>query len=156
VTAINAVETDLGPFLRRGGKILFYNGWNDNMSPLYPVEYYNQIVERVGQDAARSVRLFMIPGMGHTPGNGNRPYDRTAPPANGYSFDPMAILAPWRETGQSPVQFTVDHRTGGQLDRQLLVCAFPLRAEYLGQGDPMQPGSYECRPVRAPSTRPPA
>ncbi|MEQ1758190.1 MAG: tannase/feruloyl esterase family alpha/beta hydrolase [Vicinamibacterales bacterium] len=153
VAAINAVETDLRPFLRRGGRILFYNGWNDNMSPLYPIEYYEQIVERAGGDADRAVRLFMIPGMGHTPGNGNRPYDRTAPPANGYSFDPMAILTRWRETGQPPAQFTVDHRTSGRVDRQLLVCAFPQGAAYLGQGDPMQANSYECRPRRLPAAR---
>jgi feruloyl esterase len=151
VAAINAIETDLRRFIRRGGKILFYNGWNDNMSPLYPIQYYKGIVERTGSAAARSVRLFMIPGMGHTPGNGNRPYDRTAPPPSGYSFDPMAILTRWRETGQPPAQFTVDHRAGGRVDRQLLVCAFPLRAEYRGQGDPMQAGSYECRPAGATS-----
>jgi len=153
VTAVNAVETDLRPFLRRGGKVLFYNGWNDNMSPLYPVEYYTQIVERSGEDAARAVRLFMIPGMAHTPGNGNRPYDKSAPPANGYSFDPMTILTRWRETGEPPAQFPVDHRTGGRVDRQLLVCAFPQRAEYLGQGDPMQAASYECRPPRGAAAR---
>ncbi|MGE0593219.1 MAG: tannase/feruloyl esterase family alpha/beta hydrolase [Vicinamibacterales bacterium] len=145
VSAVNAVETDLRPFIRRGGRILFYNGWNDNMSPLYPIEYYTQVAETAGADADTAVRLFMIPGMGHTPGNGNRPYDRTAPPPNGYSFDPMAILTRWRETGQAPEQFTVDHRTNGQLDRQLLVCAFPQRAEYRGQGDAMQAASYVCR-----------
>jgi feruloyl esterase len=153
VAAINAVETDLRPYLRRGGRILLYNGWNDNMSPLYPIEYYRQVVERSGEDADRSVRLFMIPGMGHTPGNGNRPYDRATPPANGYSFDPMAVLTRWRETGQPPEQFTVDHRIAGRLDRQLLVCAFPRRAEYLGQGDPMQASSYECRPPSGSAVR---
>jgi feruloyl esterase len=153
VTAVNAVETDLGPFLRRGGKVLFYNGWNDNMSPLYPVEYYTQIVERSGDAAAGAVRLFMIPGMAHTPGNGNRPYDKSAPPANGYAFDPMTVLARWRETGEPPAQLTVDHRTGGRVDRQLLVCAFPQRAEYRGQGDPMQASSYECRLPRSAATR---
>jgi len=65
----------------------------------------------------------------------------------------MAILTRWRETGQPPEQFTVDHRTSGRRDRQLLVCAFPQRAEYLGQGDPMQASSYECRPPRGPAAR---
>ncbi len=153
VAAVNAIETDLRPFIRRGGKVLFYNGWNDNMSPLFPIQYYRGIVERTGSEATGAVRLFMIPGMGHTPGNGNRPYDRTAPPAGGYSFDPMAILARWRESGQPPEQFPVDHRTGGTVDRQLLVCAFPQRAEYRGQGDPMQAGSYECRPPVTASAR---
>ncbi|MGE3401531.1 MAG: tannase/feruloyl esterase family alpha/beta hydrolase [Vicinamibacterales bacterium] len=145
VAAINAIEPDLRPFLQRGGKVLFYNGWNDNMSPLYPIQYYGEIRQASGREAEDAVRLFMIPGMAHTPANGNRPYDRFAPPPNGYSFDPMAVLARWRESGQPPERFTVDHRTDGRVDRQLLVCAFPQRAEYRGQGDPMQASSYECR-----------
>jgi feruloyl esterase len=145
VSAINAIDPDLRPFFRRGGRILFYNGWNDNMSPLYPIQYYEQILAASAGAADDAVRLFMIPGMAHTPANGNRPYDRSAPPPNGYSFDPMPILTRWREAGQPPRQFTVDHRTDGRVDRQLLACAFPQRGEYRGQGDPMQAGSYECR-----------
>jgi feruloyl esterase len=145
VAAVNAIETDLRPFIRRGGKLLFYNGWNDNMSPLYPIEYYQQVADTAGAAADRSVRLFMIPGMGHNPANGTRPYDRANPPADGYSFDPMPILTRWRETGEPPDRFAVDHRTSGTVDRQLLVCPFPQRGEYRGTGDPMQSGSYECR-----------
>jgi feruloyl esterase len=152
-SAVNAIEPDLRPFIRRGGKLLFYNGWNDNLSPLYPIEYYRRVAETTGGDADKSVRLFMIPGMGHNPANGNRPYDRANPPANGYSFDPMPLLTRWRETGQAPDQFAVDHRTGGRLDRQLLVCPYPQRAEYRGTGDPMQSGSYQCRMVERPAAQ---
>jgi feruloyl esterase len=143
--AVNAIEADLRPFIQRGGKILFYNGWNDNMSPLYPVEFYQQVAQATGAEAGRAVRLFMIPGMGHNPANGNRPYDRFNPPPNGYSFDPMPILTRWRETGEPPTEFVVDRRINGSVDRQLLVCPFPERAEYQGFGDPMRPDSYQCR-----------
>jgi len=153
VSAVNAIEADLRPFIRRGGKLLFYNGWNDNLSPLYPIEFYRRVAETTGADAGKSVRMFMIPGMGHNPANGNRPYDRSNPPPNGYSFDPMPLLTRWREAGQPPDQFAVDHRTNGKVDRQLLVCEYPQRAEYRGTGDPMQSASYQCRLAERPAAR---
>jgi feruloyl esterase len=144
VSALNAIDTNLQPFVRRGGKIFLYNGWNDNMSPLWPIEYYRRLTEGLGDDTHGSVRLFMIPGMGHNPANGARPYDPKYPPADGYSFDPMPLLVRWRESGQPPEQFIVDHRNNGRLDRTLLVCSFPRRADYRGAGDPLQGASYHC------------
>jgi feruloyl esterase len=154
VTDVNGFETDLRPFIARGGKIFFYVGWNDNMSPLHSIEYYQRIADTIGPDAPSVVRLFMIPGMGHNPANGTRPYDRSAPPPNGYSFDPMPIITAWRERGEAPDRVIVDHRTDGRVDRQLLTCPYPQKGVYRGTGDPMVAGSYECRaPAAASASR---
>ena len=70
VAAVNAVETDLRPFTRRGGKLLFYNGWNDNMSPLYPIEFYQRVAKTVGASADQ-IRLPV-----HDSWNGAQPGER--------------------------------------------------------------------------------
>jgi feruloyl esterase len=144
VAFVNGAETDLRPFIKRGGKIFFYVGWNDNMSPLHSVEYYKQIAAVLGPNAADAIRLFMIPGMGHNPANGTRPYERQAPPPDGYSLDPMAVLTAWKEHGMPPQQIVVSHRTKGVEDRQLLVCPYPAVAQYTGAGSPTSAASYRC------------
>ena len=65
---MSAVNRDLGPFKRRGGKLLMYTGWADPVAaPLDIVKYYEGVVSTMGglEDTQQFFRFFMAPGMGH-------------------------------------------------------------------------------------------
>ncbi|HEU5401596.1 MAG TPA: tannase/feruloyl esterase family alpha/beta hydrolase, partial [Terriglobales bacterium] len=64
---VNAVDPNLEPFRKRGGKLILYHGWNDPAIPaLNTIDYYQSVTSKMGQQNAESfVRLYMVPGMQH-------------------------------------------------------------------------------------------
>jgi feruloyl esterase len=133
---INANNPDLSKFVRHGGKLLLIGGWNDTaIAPSTNYDYFNSVVAKLGTKARDSVRLFMVPGMGHWPG-GNGP--------STFDLDTIAILDNWKSTGQAPDQLIAQHRTAGQADRKILVCAYPNAAIYNGSGSPDDPANFHC------------
>lgn len=136
---INANNPDLSKFVRHGGKLLLIGGWNDAaIAPSTNYDYFNAVVAKMGNRAKNSVRLFMIPGMGHCPG-GNGP--------STFDIDTIAILDRWRSTGQAPEQLIAQHRTAGRADRKILVCAYPNAAIYKGSGSFDDPANFRCAPT---------
>lgn len=79
-----AVDSNLGAFQKAGGKLLLYHGWAD---PVVPPEdtiaCCEQVASSLGPQTESSVRLFMVPGMGHCSGG---------PGAT--AFDPRGVLDP--------------------------------------------------------------
>jgi len=136
---INANNPDLSKFVRHGGKLLLIGGWNDTaIAPSTKYDYFNSVVAKMGPKAKESVRLFMVPGMGHCPG-GNGP--------STFDVDTIAMLDKWRSTGQPPEQVIAQHRTNGQADRKILVCAYPNGAIYKGSGSSDDPANFRCAPT---------
>jgi feruloyl esterase len=112
---LGATEPDISAFLDRGGKLLIYGGWNDTAIPTQVATgYYESVVRAVGEAKARnSVRLFMIPGMGHCP---------AAPTAmDGYFFDPLPVIEAWQQGGAAPNEIAVRRRSGGRDERTIMV-----------------------------------
>jgi feruloyl esterase len=100
-----------------------------------PVNFDSDVAAKMGTKAKNSVRLFMVPGMGHCPG-GNGP--------STFDLDTIAILDKWKSTGQAPEQANAQHRTNGQPDRKILVCAYPNVAIYKGSGSFDEPTNFRC------------
>ena len=88
---INALDPDLGAFIKRGGKLIQYHGWSDpQISPGNSAQYYRRVVDALGgaPHVQDGYRLFMAPGMGHCSG-GDGPS----------TFDMVAVLEQWVEQG---------------------------------------------------------
>jgi Tannase and feruloyl esterase. len=91
----NAANTNLKPFMSRGGKLLMWHGLaDDSVSPTFSLAYYQGVVSELGQSSVDSfLKLFLLPGVGHC-GGGN-------------GFDQINLLTPlmaWVEEHQAPQQ----------------------------------------------------
>jgi feruloyl esterase len=140
-----AVEKDLTPFKKRGGKLLMYTGWSDPVVPPQDaVAYYDGVVKTMGGlDKTREFfRLFLAPGMGHCSGG---------PGPN--QFDALAALEQWVEKGVAPDKLIASHNTNGKVDRTRPLCAYPLVARWKGAGSTDEAASFACVPEPAATRR---
>ncbi len=128
---LTAVSEDLMAFTRRGGKLLMYHGWSDpQIPPLASVNYYTKIQPKTARD---SVRLFMVPGMGHCAG-GEGPN----------TFNMVGPLDEWVEHHEPPARIVASHLTDGKVDRTRPLCAYPQVARYKGTGDINEAENFVC------------
>ncbi len=128
---INAINPNIKPFLDHGGKLLMYHGWADpGVPPLASVSYYKTAVDTLGGEAkmSSSIRLFMVPGMGHC-GGGEGPN----------TFDMMSAMTAWRENGRTPERI-IASRAG----RTRPLCAYPQVAKYKGSGSIDDAENFVC------------
>jgi feruloyl esterase len=131
---IEAVQTDLSAFKARGGKLLIYHGWNDpGPSPLNTIDYYNGVLETMGQDQDDWMRLFLMPGVGHC-GGGVGP-DQA---------DFLGALDEWVEDGKAPDRIVASRTRNGETDMTRPLCAFPAVAVWDGVGDPNDAQAFSC------------
>ena len=134
LTAID--PQSISAFVGRGGKLLTYHGWSDqDIAPLASVNFYKSTTNAVGDaKASSSLRLFMVPGMGHC-GGGEGPN----------TFDMMPPLEQWVEKGQAPTRVVASHSTNGTVDRTRPLCAYPQVARYTGTGSTDDAANFTCR-----------
>lgn len=131
---IDAVDPNLQSFFSRGGKVLMYHGWNDQLvAPMNSVNYYQAVVGAT-KSSADSIRLFMMPGMNHCRGG--------AGPDN---FDRMAVIERWVEKGDAPKQIVAEHSTNGVVDRRRPLCPHPQVAVYTGKGSLDDAANFTCK-----------
>src|SRR4029077_6720354 len=99
------------------------------------VNFYKGAVSAIGDaKASSSLRLFMVPGMGHC-GGGEGPN----------TFDMMPSLEQWVEKGQAPTRVVASHSTNGKVDRTRPLCAYPQVARYTGTGSTDEAANFTCR-----------
>jgi hypothetical protein len=116
---LDAVNPDLTPFTKHGGKLIQYHGWNDPaIPPKGSVRYHDELGARMGQTAG-FYRLYMIPGMLHCQGG-----------AGPGTVDWLSLLDRWVEAKAAPGEVTA---TGAGGVSQLL-CPYPGVARKAGDG----------------------
>jgi len=134
---LNARNPDLSKYFSRRGKLLLLGGWNDTaIAPSSNYDYYNEVIVKMGNKARNSMRLFMVPGMGHCP---------VPTGGTGFSIDTQSVLEQWQSSGKPPDQVIAEQRTNGKLERKTLVCAYPQIAVYKGNGSLDDPANFFCR-----------
>jgi feruloyl esterase len=142
--AINR-STDIGAFISRGGKLIFYHGLSDSGPPWpYTLQYFLDVAALNGglAGAANFMKLYLIPNMGHC--GGNAATDR---------FDVLTPLVNWVENSVAPDTIaasgtsffsTVGTQTGLPTTRSRPLCPYPKTLQYAG-GDIATAASYQCQ-----------
>jgi len=129
--AYEANDPNIAAFIKHGGKLLLWHGWNDwGPSPWMAIDYFEQVNKAI-PNAASSVRLFMAPGVEHCSGG-----------VGADQFDGVGALDAWVQSGTAPSRL-VAARTRPQMTRPL--CAYPAVPQYKGSGDPNAAESFDCR-----------
>ncbi|ARN19569.1 hypothetical protein A4W93_06380 [Piscinibacter gummiphilus] len=134
---VDSDNPDIGAFVRRGGKLIMYHGWNDTLIPAgNTVRHYERASAIVGNTITDNARLFMVPGMQHCSG-GNSPN----------VFDMVPHLEAWVERGQAPERVIATQRsalsTTPVATRPL--CPWPKTAVYNGTGSTKDAVNFTCQ-----------
>lgn len=147
---LNATNPDLDTFRSHGHKLLLYHGWGDSLvAPGETINYYEAVRTRdaelnphrdsseAGGSIDASVRLFMVPGMGHCGGG-----------PGAASFDPLNAMVKWVEDGTAPdvliAAKSISASKSGSITQQRLLCPYPQVARYWGAGNADDASAYVC------------
>jgi len=135
---LNATNPDLREFRKRGGKLVQWHGWSDQLiAAENSIDYYESVVSLFGgnlADVQNFYRLFMAPGTIHCGGG---------PGPN--TFDIQMVLEQWVEKGIAPDQILATHSINGVVDRSRPLCPYPQVAAYKGKGDTNDASNFTCQ-----------
>jgi pimeloyl-ACP methyl ester carboxylesterase len=142
---------DLSAFRNRGGKLIVYHGWADQLiMPEGTVQYYESVKQKMG-DPSDFAKLYMVPGMGHCSGgagpNSFGQGNSTTVPRTP-DRDVFRALMAWSEKGAAPASITATHFTNNTttlpVDRTRPLCPYPQVARYKGTGSTDDAASFSC------------
>jgi hypothetical protein len=133
-TILNATDTDLSAFQRRGGKLIMYFGWADpQLNPMMGVEYYEKVAERLGSGTGDFFRLFMVPGMFHCGGG-----------IGTSTFDAATPLVKWVESASAPETIAASRVVDNKVVRTRPLCPYPRVGRYQGAGSIDEAANFAC------------
>lgn len=133
---VDADNPDLSAFHNRGGRMITYFGWADQvLNPLMGVDYYESVRKTMGAEkAAEFYRLFMVPGMFHC--------------RMGYgtdTFDAFTPLMDWVENGKAPDVIEAKKIVADKTVMTRPLCPYPQSAHYSGSGDVNDGANFACK-----------
>ena len=134
---VNGVNPDLRKFVARGGKLLMYEGYADpTIPPGFAIDYYKSAVAKVGaKNSKDSLRLYMVPGMDHCPGDGN----------GVNRLDMLNVLNQWLETKKAPNEIVAPRVEEGKTVFTRPLCPYPQVAAYKGTGSTSDAANFVCK-----------
>jgi len=150
---------DLFEFRQRGGKMITYHGWSDQLIfPRGSIDYFKRVVAaNGGLERVRGFdRLFMVPGMNHCAGGAgadNFGQSGVVPVSLDPEHDAVVGLMRWVEDGIAPDHFiaTTDPQPLHAAENPInpatftrLLCPFPEVARFKGTGDPNSAANFVC------------
>ena len=147
---MHAVDRDLTPFKKSGGKLICTPaGWIRSCRRRTPPRYYEGVAKAMGglrQDAR------LLPAL-----HWRRAW-ATAPAGPGPNqFDALTALEQWVEKGVAPDKLIATHSTNGKVDRTRPLCPYPQVARYKGTGSIDDAANFACvTPEAAPARRHPS
>jgi len=133
---LNATNPDLTAFRKRGGRLLHWHGWNDQLiAPQNSIDYYESVKGHFGNsdDLGSFYRLFMVPGIAHCAGG-----------TGANTFDMQIALERWVERGVAPDEVMATRLLNGVVDRSRPLCVYPKTAVYSGKGDTNDAANFVC------------
>jgi len=131
---LDATDPDLTAFRRRGGKLLMYFGWADpQLNPRMGLEYYQDVVAKMGPSTPEFARLFMVPGMFHCGGG-----------IGTSTFDSATPLVNWVEKGEPPAAIPAARIVNNKTVRTRPLCPWPEFARYKGSGSVDDASNFTC------------
>jgi len=138
---------DLSAFRRRGGKVLMYHGWSDQLiMPEGTVKYYDAVQKQMG-NTDDFAKLYMVPGMAHCSGGAGT--DSFGQGASGAvpatpGRDIFRALMAWSEKGTAPTSITASKLSAGVTTRTRPLCPYPQVARYEGSGSTDDASNFSC------------
>ncbi len=129
---------DLTAFKARGGRIIMWHGWSDQL--IYPggsIDYFTRVQTAMGGAAKTSefLRFFLAPGVAHCAGGPG--------PAPSGQFE---ALVRWVEEGKAPETLDAVRRDpSGAVVRSRPLCQYPKTANYKGRGSTDAAENFDCR-----------
>ncbi|RYX94244.1 MAG: tannase/feruloyl esterase family alpha/beta hydrolase [Comamonadaceae bacterium] len=144
---IGTDNPDISAFKARGGKVIMYHGWADQLiMPGGSVKYFEKVKATV-PNTDEFARLYMVPGMGHCSGG-------TGPDSFGQGSsgavpmtperDVFRALMAWSEKDVAPTKIVAAKISGGITTRTRPLCPYPQVARFKGTGSSDDASSFSC------------
>ncbi len=132
---IGTDNPDLSQFRDRGGKIVLWHGWADQLiTTKGTIDYYHRVLKQMGgaEKTAQFLRFFLAPGVGHCAGG-------PGPMPSGQ----LDALVSWVEDGKPPVTLSASRQTPSG-PRTRILCQYPLVPKYKGKGNTDDAANFSC------------
>ncbi len=138
---------DLNAFKTRGGKLIMYHGWSDNLIMAQGTPLYHERMRQTVADADSFSRLYMVPGMGHC--SGGPGVNQFGQGSSGVvpmtpQRDVFRALMDWSERGNAPASVIGSRVEGGITTQTRPLCPYPQVARYQGSGSTDDASSFRC------------
>jgi hypothetical protein len=126
-------DDDLKAFRKAGGKMLTYDGLNDQLiPPRGTYHYYNSVLQGNYKETQKFYRYFPYPGNAHCGGG-------TGPAINGEAL--FQTLVNWVEYGIEP-DYVVASQASPARSRK--ICMYPNVPVYDGSGSTDDEANFRC------------